>query len=100
MKIDRVEVEPVRPTGNAKRKKRAPEHRGIAEWFDHRAAFRQNVREIAHALLPVGKAQPERAIADNFQSDDFYDLDHGWSAPGMASNGSLSLARSQFDSNS
>jgi hypothetical protein len=36
VEIDRIEVEPVRPTEDLKRQKRAKRHRGIAERFNHR----------------------------------------------------------------
>jgi len=59
-------------------------HRGVAQRLDHRPAVRQDIGKVAHAFLPVGKAKPERSLADRLQFDDFDDLDYSWSAPGTA----------------
>ena len=55
MQIDRIQVEPIRPTGNAKRQEHTLKHRGVAQRLDHRPAVRQDIGKVAHAFPPSEK---------------------------------------------
>src|SRR3954470_23795535 len=62
MKIDGIEREAIRPHRRARRHFHLLEYGAIAQWLDHLAPFRQDVREVPYPGSAIRKLKPDTMI--------------------------------------
>jgi hypothetical protein len=75
VKINRIDVESVRPGWRAHFDKGTRKVIGHLQWFDHRPAFGEDVRKIARAFVAVRKANPQTMTVESPQAQH---VNHGY----------------------
>jgi len=76
MKIDGIESEAIRPHRRTRRHFDLLEYGAIAQWLDHLAPFRQDVREVPYPGSAIRKLKPDTMIIKRLYASHLNIFDH------------------------